>query len=66
MKIEKIEINPHPRLPETHTRVIVTTRAGYSFYCDYAASDEYERPTEEIVRRDWKADRKAFSPYYGF
>jgi len=50
-------------LSEIHTLAKVTTRQGYVYACTYAPSDEYERPTEEHIRRDWRASRRSFRPY---
>lgn len=56
----QIEARPHPRLPETHWQVIVTTRRGYSFVCVWAG----DRPSDETIRAAWVETRRDFLPYY--
>ena len=59
-----IEIKRHPRHPETHARVVVTTKRGLCYFADWA--DEGQGVSTESALKSWQEDRKSFLPYYGY
>jgi hypothetical protein len=54
----EIEIKPHHNYPETHSRVIVTTRNGFVFACDWAGKPELADAIQA-----WLDDRRSFRKY---
>jgi hypothetical protein len=61
----QVEIKRHPRLPETHARVIVTTGRGLCYFTDWANASDDQPITQSQATKAWKEDRKSFAPYYG-
>ena len=53
-----IDTRPHPRISDV-VRVIVTTRAGRSYYCDWTG----RTPSQEEVAKVWTEERRDFQPY---
>ena len=54
----EIEIKPHPNYPKTHSIVIVTTRHGLVFACDWAG-----KPEQADALFAWMHDKYSFRKY---
>ena len=60
VKTAKISIDyrPHPQYSDV-VRVVVTTKAGRSYYCDWTD----RTPTQDEVAKVWAEERRDFQPY---
>lgn len=60
-KKTQIEIKRHPQYPETHSVVIVTTRRGLVYACDWAGTPETITIADAL--HAWQHDKYSFHPY---
>ena len=57
----QVEIREHlVSTTESPKWLAVVTSKGYSYYVVYVDI----KPSEELIKKLWKEDKKAFSPYY--
>jgi hypothetical protein len=56
----QIEIRRHPRFPETHDLVVVTTAQGRCYAATWANDPAI---TQERIRQTWKYARHSFQLY---